>query len=409
MTIACRAFALTLALIMVSLPSTSWSQPRVAFVTSASGSSDLKTWDQATVGLTGLEAADSICVNLAGAAGLDNPGNFVAWLSDSTDDAYCRVHQLTGKRSANCGQAELPASAGPWVRTDGAPFGAAIADLLWPQNEVYAPLWLDETGSILPFLMSAAWTATEELGQLSEPTSTCSDWDGTPAGLGGMGWVDRTSSSWTLFGSLGCGGPGHLYCLETVAGPALVLPEPGERLAFVTEVTGSGDLGGWPDADQFAVGIAAGDSICRNRAEHAGLPQAQSYKAWLSDAGTHAKDRLEHDGPFYRLDGFQIAGSMAELTSGVLFTAINQTEFGDYITNESAWTGTNPDGSAHAEHCGSWQSTAGDGRGGRANVASGHWTSQDTIGCTFTFAHLYCLNDFVQVLIFEDGFENLEP
>jgi hypothetical protein len=104
----------------------------------------------------------------------------------------------------------------------------------------------------------------------------------------------------------------------------------------------------------------------------AGLAYPESYTAWLSDAGTDARDRFEHDGPFQRPDGMQIAASLAELASGTLFTAINQTEAGAYITNESVWSGTNPDGTAHAEHCGSWQSTAGNGRGGRANVASGH-------------------------------------
>jgi hypothetical protein len=402
-----RATVKMLFLVTVCLPVTAWSQPRVAFVTSANGSSDLKTWDQAGDGLAGLQAADSICVSLAEAAGLDNPGNFVAWLSDSADDAYCRVHHLTGKVSVNCGQPELPASAGPWVRTDGAPFGAAITDLLSPEYVVYTPLWLDETGAMLPFPMSAAWTAAGVSGELFQPT--CTDWDGTPQDSGSVGWVDRTSLSWTSFGTLGCAGPGHLYCLEREAGPALALPEPGARLAFVTGVTGTGDLGSWPDADEAAVGLAAGDSICRNRALQADLPQAQSYQAWLSDAGTDARDRFEHDGPFQRPDGMQIAASVAELASGTLFTAINQTEAGAYITNESVWSGTNPDGTADAEHCGSWQSTAGNGRGGRANAASGHWTSQDTNTCSFEYARLYCLADFVPALIFEDGFEDLVP
>jgi len=399
--------ALLVALLALCVPVTGWSQPRVAFVTSANGSSDLKTWDQAGDGLAGLQAADSICTSLAEAAGLDNPGNFVAWLSDSADDAYCRIHHLSGKISANCGEVELPVAAGPWVRTDGAPFGAAIAELLDPQHRVYSPLWLDETGGMLLDPMAAAWTATGITGELFGPT--CSDWDDSPAGSGGVGWVDRTSLSWTSFGTQGCAGPGHLYCLEMAAGPALDLLAPGARLAFVTTATGSGDLGSWAAADEGAVGLAAGDSICRNLAMQAELPQAHLFKAWLSDAGTDARDRFEHDGPFQRPDGMQIAASVAELGSGTLFTAINQTEAGAYITNESVWSGTNPDGTAHAEHCGSWQSAAGSGRGGRANVASGHWTSQDTNTCSFEYARLYCLADFVPPLIFRDGFEDLAP
>jgi hypothetical protein len=402
-----RGAALLVALVTVWLPVTVWSQPRVAFVTSASGSGDLKTWDAAGDGLAGLQAADSICSSLAEAEGLDNPGNFVAWLSDSTDDAYCRLHHLTGKRSENCGQVELPAAAGPWVRTDGAPFGAAIAELLEPDYVVYTPLWLDEAGAMPMDPMAAVWTATGILGELM--WDTCSDWDGTPQEPGGVGWVDRTSGSWTSFGTQGCAGAGHLYCLEMAPGPALVLPEPGVRLAFVTEAVGSGDLGTWSQAEVGAEGLAAGDSICRNSALQAGLAYPQLYKAWLSAEGINAADRFEHDGPFQRPDGMRVAANLAELTSGALFTAINQTEWGEYRTNESVWTGSNPDGTAHAEHCGSWQSAAGLGRGGRANVASGHWTSQDTTVCTFDFAHLYCLADFVPPLIFRDGFEDLVP
>ena len=291
---AVRCAAPLLAFLALCLPATAWSQPRVAFVTSASGSSDLKTWDAAGDGLTGLQAADSICTSLAEAAGLDNPGNFVAWLSDSADDAYCRVHHLSGKISANCGEAGLPVAAGPWVRTDGAPFGAAIAELLGPLHTVYAPLWLDETGAMLPDPMAAAWTATGIAGELFGPT--CAEWDDTPAGSGGVGWVDRTSLSWTSFGTQGCSGAGHLYCLEMAAGPALELPEPGARLAFVTGAVGSGDLGSWPMADEDAEGLAAGDSICRNSALQAGLAYPESYRAWLSAAGVNAGDRFDHDG-----------------------------------------------------------------------------------------------------------------
>ena len=34
-----------------------------------------------------------------------------AWLSDSSDDAWCRIHGLDGKRADNCGQPVLPANA----------------------------------------------------------------------------------------------------------------------------------------------------------------------------------------------------------------------------------------------------------------------------------------------------------
>jgi hypothetical protein len=67
---------------------------------------------------TGLEAADAICQSRAEAGGLN--GTFRAWLSDDDDDAYCRIHGLSGKKAENCGQGSLPDFAGNWVRTDGA-------------------------------------------------------------------------------------------------------------------------------------------------------------------------------------------------------------------------------------------------------------------------------------------------
>lgn len=75
---------------------------RLAFVTSVQGNANLQTWADAN-GLSGLAAADRICRQRATAAGLAEADQFVAWMSDSNDDAYCRVHGLPGKRSANCG------------------------------------------------------------------------------------------------------------------------------------------------------------------------------------------------------------------------------------------------------------------------------------------------------------------
>ena len=50
---------------MIGLPVTTSAQTRVAFVTSATGTANLSTWDEAADGLTGLAAADSICTTLA--------------------------------------------------------------------------------------------------------------------------------------------------------------------------------------------------------------------------------------------------------------------------------------------------------------------------------------------------------
>jgi hypothetical protein len=378
---------------------------RIAFVSLAFGSADIGSWPEAGDGLTGLDAADSICIKLAEDAGLANHNNFVAWMSDSADDAYCRVHNLTGKKTNNCGESELPAAAGPWVRTDGAPFGGPIEMLLPPTNEVYTSLHFDETGTSVP-IETRVWTGTGSTGSLHG--TTCADWTTTSAQLVKVGKTDRTSGDWGSFSGTTCVADiMHLFCLETMPGPPLVLPVQRGRLAFTTEIKGNGDLGNWPQADPGKVGIEAGDSICNNQAELAGLPYAGSYKAWLSDATTDARDRFVHDAPWVRLDGFQIASGIADLTDGALFTSNNQNEFGDYHTNEGAWTGTNADGTAHADHCDSWTSTSANGLGGRVNAVSEDWMSMDNLACSQAISGLHCLSDADS--IFADGFEGDNP
>ena len=65
---------------------------RIAFVTSAMGNGNLSTWpDAVTAGASGIDAGDAICRKRAELAGLANPQNFVAWLSDANSDAYCRL------------------------------------------------------------------------------------------------------------------------------------------------------------------------------------------------------------------------------------------------------------------------------------------------------------------------------
>ena len=65
--------------------------PRRVFVTSVTGTADLSTWPDSG-GVGGLTGADSVCRARALAAGLGNSTGFVAWMSDSSNDAYCRIH-----------------------------------------------------------------------------------------------------------------------------------------------------------------------------------------------------------------------------------------------------------------------------------------------------------------------------
>jgi hypothetical protein len=378
--------------------------PRVAFVTTVNGTGNLSTWPDAN-GAEGLEAADEICANRALAAGLENPTNFVAWISDSSSDAYCRVHGFFGTtKAANCGQAQLPEAAGPWVRTDGTPFAPVIEELALLMGAVYTSLKFDEFGNPLP-LDTEVWSATHPNGSLLG--ITCEDWSSaTPIENARTGQVDRTSQSWTAWGSVPCSFPDlHLYCLETEPGPALNLPVATERFAFTTNEQDNGDLSTWAGADPGTSGIEAGDSICNNDAEQAGLPNVGSYKAWLSDDSVDARDRFENDGPWFRPDGFRIARNMADLIDGELFTSNSLLANGVHRGNFHLWSGTNADGTSSGDDCGNWETTAADGSGGRVNAVSENWTAGETFDCNSNNAKLYCLSDAPVENLHKHGFE----
>lgn len=379
---------------------------RVAFVTSERGPADFSAWPQAADGLTGLEAADSVCRQYANNAGLDNPDNFVAWLSDSNDDAYCRLAGFSGKKASNCGQVSLPAGAGPWVRTDGKPFAGTLAQFSTFDGLVYTPLRLDENGN-QSAIGETVWTATTSYGQLS--SNHCTNWTGVNDGFVGTGSLHSTLNAWTQTGGItnNCAADMHLYCFETGIGGPLVLPE--ERLtdiAFVSSESGTPDFSTWDSADADTTGIEAADSICNNLADAANLPFVGQYKAWLSDATTEAKDRFTSTGAWSRLDNFEVANSPDQLTSGRLETSINVDENGNRQNSYYTWTGTVGNGTAQGDfHCDSWTTTTGQAILGFANRTSSAWTYGVVVGCDFDELQIFCLSDADPENVFEDGFE----
>jgi hypothetical protein len=377
--------------------------PNLVFMTSVTGTGNLNSWPEAQA-LTGLEAGDQICRTVAAAANLPEPSTFVAWLSDDSDDAYCRVHGLTGKVSDDCGQGSIPVDAGPWVRTDGFPFAPTIDRLV--SGEILAPIRFDENGNSTSFWH--AWTGSTDGGSVS--VITCDNWTDPGSGQGTLGYKFGTARAWTLGGSGGCGLTRHLYCFHP--GPGADLPpfaSPG-RIAFVTSDSGTGDLGSWPGIDPGGQdpGLETGDAICRARASAAGLANPNSFVAWLSDDSTAAIDRLVHDGPWVRPDGVLLASNKADLADGDLFTAISVDEFGAYVPLSGAWTGTDEQGlTLVGEHCLGWTSDSGGqiGRRGSSAHANPWWTEYLTTETCQNSLRLYCLED-TQFFLFADGFES---
>lgn len=102
-----------------------------------------------------------------------------------------------------------------------------------------------------------------------------------------------------------------------------------KRRAFVTSIAGTGDIASWPDATGATV-LDNADSVCRARAQAAGLPNDSAYRAWLSTAGIDAycdvqglagkksdgcdNSPLPGGGPWYLADGISpFAGTLDQL------------------------------------------------------------------------------------------------
>jgi hypothetical protein len=359
--------------------------PNRVFVTSVQGTGDLSTWADAG-GKSALAAGDAICQTRAEAAGLE--GIFKAWLSDADNDAYCRVHNLSGKKSLNCGQAALPAAAGPWVRTDGFPFAGTIDQLV--QGIVYGPPRTTESGVSTS---STFFTNTAVGGNLS--INACSGMTSSAGSDASGGVADGTGKSWTAWWSgTPCSYTKSLLCLQTGTGPALPgYALPGKKM-FITSTKGTAKLASWPDA-QGNTGLAAGDAICRTRAAGAGLTNAGNFKALLSSDSEDALDRIVSDGPWVRVDGAPVAWTKADLFGGSFYTPVNLAETGTHLIAEYAWTGTTRFGVKQSGTCQGWtdETSASKTYMSMANRAAGElWSQSNSYFCSQQ-AHLFCIED----------------
>lgn len=388
-------------------------QYRRAFVTSVSGPGNFATWTDATPGATGLDAADSICQARAAAAGHPEPAAFRAWLSDTLDDAWCRVQGSTGRRDTGCDGSALP-GAGPWARTgDDVPWAADL-DALTGATGPLVPLDRDEFGNPIP-VETVLWTATDELGRGIDPFTGnfCADWTSASAQqLTAAGTSDATRPAWTVEYVTSCDALRPLICLET--GAATAQPPVAEivpaALAFVTEARGSGDFGSWPQAGG-ASGVAAADAICRAEAAAAKLPHPQSFVALVSTAAQPVRDRIPTGLAWTRLDGVGVAGGRADLFDGSLRAPISLTSTGRYLPDspegeDAVWTGTAADGSGISGlDCLGWTSASVDemALSGEPQTAAASWTDGHPTYCLAELP-IRCLST-VPLLMFEN-FEN---
>jgi len=168
---------------------------------------------------------------------------------------------------------------------------------------------------------------------------------------------------------------------ETPAPPPIT-----EGIIFVSSSQHSGNLGG----------IIGADTICKNLANGASPPLSGTFVAWLSDSTHNAKDRISIGASFKRTDDLPIADDLNDLlNSGTdLNNKINVDESGNDLGNGHAWTGTDLDGTAHANNCLDWTSSSSgdDGVKGETHKISGNlWTTHKLDeDCDKSDRRIYC-------------------
>jgi len=178
-------------------PDVRWATPgSIVFATTTSGSGDLSSWPDAG-GATGLAAGDAICRAAAARAHLPQPESFVAWLSDSTQDARDRM-----------------TSNGPFFRIDGVRLAQTKADLL--DGSLVSSIHQREDGSYVVYEGGGnAYTATYADGT-GDAVSNCVDW--TSASMSDAAWTGSQSSAsdedWTARRTFNCSTFLHLYCFS---------------------------------------------------------------------------------------------------------------------------------------------------------------------------------------------------
>lgn len=166
------------------------------------------------------------------------------------------------------------------------------------------------------------------------------------------------------------------------------------RLVFVTEGGFTGNLIAEAATlglgDFTGEGLLAGDAICQDEAEAAGL--VGDFTAWLSDNTDDAKDRVTDTGlPYILFDTTLISDDLAGLIDGAIDNPIDLDAFAG-LTATAVWTGTATDGMGTVTHCGNWTDDTGglSGTIGSSTRSTANWTINGSASCNASAFHLYC-------------------
>jgi cysteine-rich repeat protein len=148
-----------------------------------------------------------------------------------------------------------------------------------------------------------------------------------------------------------------------------------DRRVFVSSTLHQGGNGGGLTG---LTGLKSADAICANLADDQGWPEGLSYRAWLSDSETDARDRLKRGrGRLVMVNGLVLARSWEALLAGDLENPLEVTEKSETYQGW-VWTGTRPDGTAvpGSEHCEDWKTDSifPTGHFGYSDRMMGEWT-----------------------------------
>jgi len=164
-------------------------------------------------------------------------------------------------------------------------------------------------------------------------------------------------------------------------GPSTGCVAPVTKRVFVTSSTYTGDLGG----------LVGADAKCQAHADAAAL--GGTWKAWLSTSSEDARDRIT-DGHYTLVDGTIVANSLADLTNGGIWQAIELDEYAVVFGSNQAWTGTLANGTWYDADCQAWTSAlpADTALIGYVNLADELWTDGfPSADCSYTDVRgVYC-------------------
>lgn len=146
--------------------------------------------------LTGLDAADRLCLDLAKAAGLVR--NYKAILSSSTKNAKDRL-SFTGAVYIVKGTQKVKI-----VEAGNDLWGTDSKDLLFSIN-------IDESGTTVA-TGTKIWTGTDSSGTVD--TDHCTNWTVNSGATGSYGETDYTDQKWLFTSSSNCSTQNRLYCIS---------------------------------------------------------------------------------------------------------------------------------------------------------------------------------------------------